>query len=139
VADGTRAPETSPRQTRPLLLVLEDNDGIRRAMRRMLEPAGYDVIEAENGVQALQRAAEGVVFDLLISDLTLPGMPGEEIASRLRRARPELKVLYVSGHIGGGEERPITEGEAFLGKPFTRRDLLEAVSALLCGNVVQRS
>ncbi len=132
----------SPPETRPVVLVLDDDDRIRRAMRRMLEPAGYDVIDAENGAQALARAGDGVAIDLLIADLAMPGLQGEEMARRLRATRPGLKVLYVSGDVGRlqDERRSMDEeheGEAFLSKPFRRQSLLDAVSMLLAGSLAQ--
>ena len=121
----------------PLVLIVDDDESIRQAERRILEGAGYRVIEASNGSEGLVRLAEAPSLDLLLADLEMPELAGEEMVSRIRPARPELKVLYVTGHIDQlMNERPVLcEGEAFLDKPFSVNGLLEAVSMLLYGQL----
>jgi len=123
---------------RTMVLVVDDKEPIRRAMRRILERNGYDVIEAENGARAVELVANPTtVVDLLVADLEMPGLAGEEMARRLRLMRRDLRILYVSGHIQRWcSERPmLREGEAFLEKPFTYEGLTQAVSLLLFGTV----
>jgi FixJ family two-component response regulator len=70
--------------------------------------------------------------DLLIADLDMPGLTGDEMVRRVRATRPDLKVLYVTGHIGlVMDARPLWEGEAFLEKPFSSAALAEAVALLV--------
>lgn len=121
----------------PVVLVVDDEEAIRQMARRILEMGGYRVIEASNGTEALALLADNRPFDLLMADLEMPGLTGEEMARRIRAARPDLKVLYVTGHIDRlFDQRPrLWEGEAFLDKPFTAGGLLEAVSLILYGTL----
>lgn len=123
---------------RQIILVVDDEEPIRRAARRMLELGGYEVIDVENGARAVALLADAtVVVDLLMADLEMPELTGEEMARQLRASRRDLKVLYVSGHIDRlFTDRPVLwEGEAFLEKPFTYEGLTQAVSLLLFGTL----
>ena len=85
-------------------------------------------------VQAIEMLSHGTPLDLLISDLDMPGVKGDEMVRRIRAARPDLKVLYVTGHIDLlMDARPLWEGEAFLEKPFNAAGLREAVARLVHG------
>jgi two-component system, cell cycle sensor histidine kinase and response regulator CckA len=121
----------------PIVLVVDDEEPIRQAARRILEANGYKVRDAENGMQALKLLSDQTPVDLLLADLEMPELTGEEMARQLRAQRPDLKVLYVSGYVDRLlNERPILwEGEAFLEKPFTFQGLTEAVSLLLFGTL----
>jgi CheY-like chemotaxis protein len=121
----------------PVILVVDDEQPIRAAARRILEANGYKVLEAENGARALDMLTDDVAVDLLMADLEMPELTGEEMARRLRAQRQDLKVLYVSGYVDRLlDERPVLwEGEAFLEKPFTFEGLSEAVSLLLFGTL----
>jgi CheY-like chemotaxis protein len=123
--------------TRGTVLIADDEPGVRALARRILEPAGYDVVEAGNGVEALEVMASAARVDFLIADLDMPVMRGEEMARKIRALRPDLRVLYVTAHSEQlFKERPeLIEGEAFLDKPFTVRGLLEAVSLLKVGYI----
>lgn len=124
----------------PIVLVVDDEAPIRQMERRMLETDGYRVIEAANGVEAVALLAADLAVDLLVADLDMPELTGEELARQLRATRPALKVLYVTGHAHRlFHERPVLwEGEAFLDKPFTAAGLLEAVSLLLYGTLTRK-
>jgi two-component system cell cycle sensor histidine kinase/response regulator CckA len=118
------------------ILVVDDEVGIRTVARRALEEAGYQVLEASHGRAAIKLLAQGPVVDLLIADLNMPGLDGNEMVRRIRTTRPDLKVLFVSGHISRLiDARPLWEGEAFLNKPFTNESLREAVSLLVYGTL----
>jgi len=121
----------------PVVLVVDDEAPIRMAARRILEAGGYKVLEAENGARAIELLTDDVAIDLLMADLEMPELTGEEMARRLRAQRHDLRVLYVSGYVDRLlNERPILwEGEAFLEKPFTFEGLSEAVSLLLFGTL----
>jgi two-component system cell cycle sensor histidine kinase/response regulator CckA len=118
------------------LLVVEDEAALRDVAGRILSGAGYRVLAAECGPEALELAAahEGAI-DLLVSDVVMPGMLGKDLADRLCIARPETRVLYMSGyaqpvlHTHGTLE----PGVALLEKPFTANDLLTAVRKRLDG------
>jgi two-component system cell cycle sensor histidine kinase/response regulator CckA len=117
----------------PVVLVVDDEEPIRQLERRILAGAGYRVIEASRAVEAFALLAHETHVALVIADLQMPEIGGEEMARRIRRDRPDLKVLYVTGHIDElmNDRSPLWEGEAFLEKPFSAKALLEAVSLLI--------
>jgi two-component system, cell cycle sensor histidine kinase and response regulator CckA len=120
----------------PTVLVVDDEAQVRAIARRALEEAGYQVLEASNGRAAIDLLAEGSAVDLLIADLNMPGLGGYEMVQRIRTTRPDLKILYVSGHISRlMDARPLWEVEAFLNKPFTKDGLREAVALLVYGTL----
>jgi PAS domain S-box-containing protein len=109
------------------VLVVEDEEVVRRLVRQVLEQAGYDVVEASNGEEAITLAAAREVH-LLLTDLTMPGLTGREVADRLRASQPELKVIYMSGYADGETLEP---GVEVLEKPFTFDVLTEKVGRVL--------
>jgi len=116
-----------------MVLVVDDEAPMRHLERRILETGPYTVIEASGAPDAFKILEGGQRLDLLIADLNMPELPGEEMVLRIRAARPGLKVLYVSGNVDRllDARKVLDVGEAFLDKPFTTRGLLEAVSLLL--------
>lgn len=99
----------------------------------MLEAEGYSVIEACDGVDALTKVGEDTRLLMLLADVNMPAMTGDELARRLRIQQPDLNCLFLTGCVDQlFEGRPVLwEGEAFLEKPFTDRGLRDAVSLLL--------
>ena len=125
----------SPTAT-PTVLVVDDEAPIREIARRIMEADGYTVTEASNGLEAVALLSQGAPLDLLLADLDMPELNGDEMVRRIRLARPDLKVLYVTGHIDRlMDARPLWEGEAFLEKPFSPAGLREAASLLLYGTL----
>jgi two-component system cell cycle sensor histidine kinase/response regulator CckA len=118
------------------LLVVEDEAALRDVAGRILSGAGYRVLAADGGMQALELAAlhEGTI-DLLVSDVVMPGMLGKELAERLVHARPDTRVLYMSGYAQPvlASQGTLDPGVALLEKPFTAADLLNAVRRRLDG------
>lgn len=119
----------------PVVLLAEDEELMLEMERRILESAGYQVLTAGNGGEALARLNENRQIGLLVADIEMPEITGDDLARLLKGHRPGLKVLFVSGNT-----RKLFEGqslladdEAFLDKPFTAVGLLEAVSMLLYG------
>lgn len=111
------------------VLVVDDDASVRRLVATVLDRAGYRVVEAEGGVAAeswASRQSEPLV--LLITDLVMPGMSGESLAERLRRAQPDMRVIYMSGYSEEDLERRGIRavGGAYLTKPFTS-DVLSMV------------
>jgi two-component system, cell cycle sensor histidine kinase and response regulator CckA len=127
--------------THPSVMVVDDEPSVRQIVRRILEPAGYRVTEAQNGMEACAAMGRAGPPDLLISDYMMPELTGAEVARRFRVAQPDLPVLFVTGFADGlfGEKETLWDGEAFLEKPFNRNGLLEAVSLLLFGSVRHES
>ena len=119
------------------MLVVDDEKSIRVFADRALRGAGYDVVVASDGPEAL-RLVEGEprAFDLFVVDVAMPQMRGDELGRRLRQQNPDVKVLYFTGHSDRLFEsrQSLWEHEAFIEKPVTMSGLLEAVSLLLFGH-----
>ena len=116
------------------VLLVEDEDGVRAAARRILAAQGYTVLEAFDGAEALALAADhDGAIDLLLTDVVMPRKTGPEVAAELLAQRPELKVLYMSGHADETILPLALAGPdtAFLQKPFTHDSLAAAVRELL--------
>jgi nitrogen-specific signal transduction histidine kinase/CheY-like chemotaxis protein len=125
------APAPAPRQKQTTILLVEDEDAVRRSLTETLEHTGYRVLAARHGPEALElsRKFEGEV-ELLITDLVLPGPCGREVAEQLRQQRPAMRVLYVSGY--ADEERIANlEARVFCRKPFSDATLAEKLRDLL--------
>jgi PAS domain S-box-containing protein len=112
------------------VLLAEDEADVREIARQFLESGGYQVIEARNGAEAIELAWANVgKIDLLITDMVMPGMTGQELAAKLQREQPYLCVIFMSGY----SEHAATEmadadpGVRLLTKPFSRSALLRAV------------
>jgi CheY-like chemotaxis protein len=115
------------------ILVVEDEDGVRDIVSRILTKAGYEVHSAADPRQALQMCQEGAVRpDALLTDVIMPGMSGTQLAAELRRTRPHLPVLFMSGYTSGpapgGQEIPADA--PLLHKPFQAAQLLTALHHL---------
>jgi two-component system cell cycle sensor histidine kinase/response regulator CckA len=121
--------------TRYRVLVVDDEEPSRRFAERVLGEAGYEIVTAPDGPEALRLVAEQPPFNLFLIDVMMPNMWGDELARRLRAVQPDTKVLYYTGFSDRLFERRGTlwENEAFVEKPVTLNGLLEAVSLLLFG------
>jgi signal transduction histidine kinase/CheY-like chemotaxis protein len=114
------------------LLLAEDEASVRRLAQRVLERAGYDVIAAENGVDALARLdAAPRTIDLLVTDVRMPEMSGPQLLDELARRQPGVRVLYMSGYAAEELALDTVSAEAFLAKPFSPTELLEKVQRAL--------
>ena len=110
------------------LLVVDDDPAALAVAARILRHDGYEVLEASSGEEAMAVAAERPPIDLLVTDYHMEGIDGDELADRLRRRHPELKVLIVSGSWPAGDDRfPVLQ------KPYHAQQLLDAVRGLLEG------
>ena len=130
-ATGRNDSAERPRRT---VLVVEDEDDLRAAIRRLLQDDGYTVLEAENGANALQLlnapGAHGVA--LVLTDLRMPVMDGRQLAAALARLRPSLPVVFMSGFTAQlMDMRLVSPHFAFLAKPFKNDDLLATVRGQL--------
>jgi two-component system cell cycle sensor histidine kinase/response regulator CckA len=120
------------------VLIVDDEPSILEVERRVLSQAGYEAVTAAGGAEALS-LVDGAPFDLVVADLKMPGMDGDEMARQLRARHPNLKILFVTGYADNlFLVKPVLwEDEAYLDKPFTSAGLREAVSLLLSGHVRQ--
>jgi CheY-like chemotaxis protein len=112
------------------ILVVDDDELVRRYVDRILREAGYRTALAADAGQAMKISWTDGPFDVLLTDLLMPGMNGDELARRLRISQPELHVLYFTGFSDRLfiDRAGLCSGEAFLDKPCKPRGLLEAVA-----------
>jgi two-component system cell cycle sensor histidine kinase/response regulator CckA len=111
------------------ILLVDDEEDIRELVAKMLRYGGFEVLEADSGAQAGQLYADRPV-DLVVTDVVMAGESGPELAERLRRTSPELKVLYISGCPNVRHEA-WSQQASFLPKPFTIAEIVGSVSTLL--------
>jgi two-component system cell cycle sensor histidine kinase/response regulator CckA len=112
------------------ILLVEDEDGLRSLNARGLRSRGYSVIEAANGIEALEAFDEknGTV-DLVVSDVVMPEMDGPALLREMRKRNPDLKIIFVSGYAEEAFDKSLPENEqfAFLAKPFALSALVAKV------------
>jgi len=117
------------------ILVVEDEDGVRALVLKLLENLGYRLLQAQSGPRAIDVWRQyGSTIDLLITDIVMPGgMNGLELAELLRRTRPSLKVIFTSGYLGdvSRDDFPTRETDAYLAKPFSLPELARLVRRTL--------
>lgn len=125
-------PDSAPR---PVILVAEDEESVRRMIGLVLRAAGYDSVLCADGLAAAEELESGVSVDAVLMDLRMPRMGGLELVARIRRndALQALPVVAMSAYNDEVQEREaIAAGaNAFLAKPFTLVDLSRALSAVL--------
>jgi two-component system, cell cycle sensor histidine kinase and response regulator CckA len=130
VLGSTIAPSTAAGGSETILLV-EDEESVRQLVRETLEARGYQVLEAANGEAALAVAnGHQKNLHLVITDVVMPGLSGHELAQQLLAARPEMKVLYLSGYAQDAFSAADAH-KAFLQKPFTLQSLARKVREVL--------
>jgi two-component system, cell cycle response regulator CpdR len=103
-------------------LVVDDDPFTRELIASMLEDLGCEAITARSATDALARIASDKAIDVLLADISMPGLSGTELAERAHSFRPDLRILLVSG--GGSDSR----GFPFLQKPFSRSDLRRVIA-----------
>jgi two-component system, cell cycle sensor histidine kinase and response regulator CckA len=123
---------------RPIsVLIVDDEEPLLKFVNRVLSEAGYTTTTAPDGPEAIEAAAKLGTIDLLVTDVMMPQMTGDELARRLRLNQPSLKVLYLTGFSDRLFKEKVTlwQDEAFLDKPCGIKGLMEAVALLLTGRI----
>ncbi len=137
---NTAQPEQTPQQELTegraggeTILVVEDEDAVRRLVRAALERPGYRVLVAASGADALRIAREMPHIDVLITDLVMPEMSGVQVAERIREIFPKIHLLYMSGYTDRSIQRTdmLTQDTEFLQKPFTPAVLVSKIRQIL--------
>jgi two-component system cell cycle sensor histidine kinase/response regulator CckA len=113
------------------ILLVEDEEGLRGLNARGLTSRGYTVLEAGNGIEAIEVIeSRGGDVDLVVSDVVMPEMDGPTLAKELRTRNPNLKIIFVSGYAEDAFEKNLPDDHGkfhFLAKPFTLKQLVAAV------------
>jgi two-component system cell cycle sensor histidine kinase/response regulator CckA len=134
--DGTPSPEEIKAAAKVdltgvgTILLVEDEEGLRQLNARGLVSRGYTVLEAGNGVEAIEvLERSGGQVDLVVSDVVMPEMDGPTLLRELRVRNPDLKIIFVSGYAEDAFQKHLpADGQfAFLPKPFTLKQLVNAV------------
>jgi len=107
-----------------VVLLVDDEPAVRNLFALALRREGYHVVEASNGVEALELATQLDHLDLVVTDIVMPVMKGPEFAMKLREARPDMKFVFVSGYLVSDDLGP---NSTMLAKPFMRQDLVKKV------------
>ena len=114
------------------ILVVEDEGAVRAFVERVLRSLGYTVLFAQHGLDALQLAHRGLAFDLLLTDMVMPGLNGSELAARLTARQPRLRVIYMSGYAEHATlSKELLAQGVVLQKPFTAGTLARLVRTIL--------
>ena len=123
---------------RPIsVLIVDDEEPVRKFVDRVMRDAGYATAQAADGTEALEVASNLESVDILVTDVMMPQMLGDELARRLRQSEPSLRVLYLTGYSDRlfKEKMTLWADEAYLDKPCSVKGLLQAVSLLLFGQL----
>jgi two-component system, cell cycle sensor histidine kinase and response regulator CckA len=139
-AGAERLREAAASDRGETVLIAEDEEGVRELASEFIQLAGYKVLAARDGPEALaivERSKEPI--HVLLTDVVMPNMQGPELAKRIRQLRREIKIIYMSGYLefNQGNEKFVEEGY-FLQKPFSRDTLVEKVAEAL-GNVAREA
>jgi PAS domain S-box-containing protein len=137
-SDRPTSGATSPLRGSETLLLVEDETEVRELVKNILTAQGYQVLVAQDGVEALQVAGEyKEPIHLLLTDVVMPRMSGRELADQLRARHPQVRVLYMSGYTDNAivHHGVLEAGIAFLPKPLTEDRLLREVRAVLDATV----
>ena len=119
---------------KPRILIVDDSALSRRTLRQILEPAGYEVAEAEDGLTALERYFIEKP-DVVLLDLVMKGMYGLEVLTKLRELDADAKVVVVSADIQTSSHELVDAAgaKAFVNKPFDKAEILKALTTVLAG------
>jgi two-component system cell cycle sensor histidine kinase/response regulator CckA len=129
VSDTGDPGAVKPQVARGSVLLVDDQEGVRRSTTRILESAGYDVMSAQDAVAALDLYADSHI-DILVTDVIMPRMSGRDLADRLRTHRPDLPVVFISGYSAEiiSERGNLPPSTVLVVKPFSPKEILNAIS-----------
>ncbi len=135
-AEGLKAPSGQIRFGTETILLVEDEDVVRNLSREVLQSCGYTVIEASNGVEALEifeRMPRRI--DLLMTDVVMPQMGGRDLAKKILELQPDIKILFTSGYTDSAAVRHgvLEKGSNFIAKPFTFGQLAGKLKEVFTG------
>jgi two-component system, cell cycle sensor histidine kinase and response regulator CckA len=131
-SSGPSAVPADSRRGAGTILLVEDEESLRTLTRSTLEQSGYAVLEACNGMEAVEIAkAASAPIDLLLTDMVMPGMNGRAVAERISQLFPEIHVAYMSGYTGFSNRETATLNGVIIAKPFTRHVLLQKLREAL--------
>jgi two-component system cell cycle sensor histidine kinase/response regulator CckA len=131
VASGELAAAAPPTGNGELVLLVEDEDAVRRVTERILTTNGYEVVSAGNPLDAL-KLAEETEIDMVLTDVVMPELTGGQLVEQLRDGRPGMPAVFMSGYTDRPGSLPSDAG--FVSKPFSSRTLLEQVAGKLKGS-----
>ena len=116
------------------MLLVEDEDMVRAVAERALARAGFAVTACADGEQGLAAVANGGEFDLVVSDVVMPGMDGPAMARAIRRLHPDLPFLFMSGYAEDQLRQSIDAADVhFIAKPFSVQQISEKVASVMRG------
>lgn len=113
------------------ILVVDDTATVLKTVASILEAANFHVLEASTGLEAMKIAADYIGrIDFLLSDVKMPEMSGPELGEALKKVRPDIRAMFMSGY-SGGDILVLNYGGAFIQKPFLTKQLLAVVKVVL--------
>ena len=127
---------TGPKVGTEAILLVEDDSGVRDYVSELLRELGYHITTAANAEAAIELLTRGLHFDLLLTDVVLPGMNGRQLAEYAARQRPSLKILYMTGYSRNAiiHQGRLDEGVSLIQKPVTQSDLAARIRLVLEGS-----
>ena len=129
---GTRKSEPATAHKTGTILLVEDDDDLRRLVVTVLGNKGYNVMDTADPRDAIERLRNFGSVDLILTDVVMPGLSGPEMVEKITEIQPKPKVLYISGYADKSRRaRQLIEDNPLLEKPFTPAALLERVSSLM--------
>jgi two-component system cell cycle response regulator CpdR len=134
LGDGKSPIEQKARSERAMIdiLLAEDDDAMRQYLTRALERAGYCVVAVDRGTDALAHIMSGEAFDLLLTDIVMPEMDGIELAQRVARLQPAIRIMFITGFSAVSLRAGATVPQAkILSKPFHLKELVSQVRQVL--------
>ena len=115
------------------ILLAEDDSSMRHFLNMALKRAGHEVIPCRNGIEALEKIYEDKTFDLLLTDIVMPGMDGIELSQKVVQACEDIRVMFITGFaaVTMGRRNPEHANARILSKPFHLKELVNQVGDIL--------